>query len=113
MELPTKKVILNTTGDEVTINVSDFNQNLHSEIPEVAEVESSEPEVETLQESPVIVHITSLGVSDAKRLIASVTNLEDLELFKNDELAHPTYSGGRQSILSSIEKRRVELEHVE
>ncbi len=53
--------------------------------------------------------IVDLTVSKAKKLIAVVVNLDALHKLRTQEMANKNFSGGRKSVLQTLEEKRQEL----
>jgi len=117
MRLPTKRVRMKSTGEEYTINASDFDPKLHAEIgaplparasiPPSAEPAPEPTSHESFDETPG--SIATVNVPIALDLIAQADSAEALAELERAEKASVKQKGGRKTVLEAIKDRRALL----
>jgi hypothetical protein len=107
MEVPTMTVLQVSSGNEIVINVSDFDPAHHA--PLTAEGGSAGEDGDKKLSDTTPGDVSTVNATEAKALIkdADEAQLDELEAA---ELASVKNPGGRKSVLDFIAKRRAELE---
>jgi len=114
MRLPTKRVRMKSTGEEYTINASDFDPKLHQAVdekpaapPPAPVAAPSEPAPETFDETPG--SIATVNIPIALDLIAQAESAQALSELERAEKASVKQKGGRKTVLEAIKDRRALL----
>ena len=96
--VPTKMVVVKSSGQKVLINVEDFDAKIHADF-----VEEPEKKPDETPQAPF--NISATNVNEALEIIASFENPDELQALLDEEVENKN----RKKVIAAIEDRIKEL----